>query len=398
MYQRLIWAVVAILGISAASVAAEADDEATMIVAPGAAIILQPADPSHRVEVAIDGGLVQPVRGALRAPDSGKHWLSVVSRDAGGNVSEARWYYLVVDDEAPAVELDFSKPPAADVHDVEWLQAGTTVTTRAVDRLSGLSGVSLEASGPADSDLEAAGEVDATLRLTAEGTYELRAEAMDVVENRSEVVSATYRVDGTGPEGRIFAEGPHIEAEGRFILGPGAELHVEMNDELSGLVHWSPLIDGTEVEKPDFHSGWAAGEHTASGHMMDLVGNHAKLTPQSFYFDDQGPEVQWQIENEIRSGCSERQLLRSKSHSLRWTSQPAYRPSRPPSTAHSGMPPRAPESSKATASTSEPATRSAMRNDDSRAVGSRRHPTASGPSGFDRHRPRPRRAVRRCGR
>lgn len=285
-------------------------DDTTVIVAPGAEITLHPPAPTHRAEATIDGGLLVPVRGVLRAPETGAHWLTVVSRDPAGNPSELRWIRLVVDDEAPTVELDFSSEPEKDLHDDQWLPAGVTVGVLAVDRSSGIGGVTIAATGgPGGDVIESAGETEATIRLTAEGEYEIRAQAIDVVENRSEPLVGTYRVDGTGPEGEVFAEGPHVEVDGLLVVGPDAEVHVRMNDSGSGLVHWSALLDGEAVEKEAFHRGWPPGRHEAGAHMMDRVGNHALLAPRPFFYDAGGPEIAWEIETETRPGCEDRPLV-----------------------------------------------------------------------------------------
>ena len=82
-------------------------------------------------------------------------------------------------------------------------------------------------------------------------------------------------------------------------------MHAKFDDALSGVVHWAAVLDGEDIEKEHWHSGWTPGDHRAGGKVMDRVGNHAMIDPVPFYFDDSAPTIDWRIENEAGEGCDD---------------------------------------------------------------------------------------------
>lgn len=268
--------------------AAQGVDE--LVVAAGAEVPLSAPEPGGRLEVALDGGAVRPVTGAVVAPDAGDHWLAAVFRDRAGNSSPVRWVRLRVDAEPPVVELR-TEPPWAEATDGTWVAAGARAIARARDDLAGVAAVRLRC-GDAVVE-ETATEAACALPAVASGTpLPLAASAVDRVDNRSPEVARAVLVDGRPPRVTVRATGPTARSEVGLVLGAAARLEVSGEDGESGLAGWTRLLDGAEVAGYDALT-W--GPHRAEPVAVDRAGNRSAAEPFYFFYDDRPPALDAQL-------------------------------------------------------------------------------------------------------
>ncbi len=111
--------------------------------------------------------------------------------------------------------------------------------------------------------------------------------------------------DTAPPEVRISFTGPQLAPRSglndRWILGPGMEIEVEVEDGLSGVGEWTPAIDGEEVATDALKGPWDRGEHTVTVIASDRAGNRREVEVP-FTFDPDPPELSWGVEGSGEAG------------------------------------------------------------------------------------------------
>lgn len=110
----------------------------------------------------------------------------------------------------------------------------------------------------------------------------------------SEVVIAATGRDQTPPTAALsIASGPSAYFGDQLILGPGATLHLNSQDDAGiGTREW--LLDGKPVTEAAWKGGWANGVHTVAAVVVDQVGNRAQLAPVTIVADAEAPAVTWE--------------------------------------------------------------------------------------------------------
>jgi hypothetical protein len=274
------------------------------VVAPGSSVSLEAAAPGDRTEAALDGGLLAPAS-RLVAPTVGDHWLAVGSRDAVGNLSAVRWIRLRVDAEPPKLSLEVMPAPVADAEGRSWVPEGARVSGRAVDDVAGLARLSIESGGR-----RSQGDGASPLVLSLGNDGQARARALDRVGNESEEVRLVLRVDAEPPSGRIRVEGPQAQAATALVVGPGARLRLDREDEGSGVAGWTGFMDGREVGSEEWPGPWPEGPHEAGAEIVDRVGHRTRPASLSFEVDATAPAIAWAVENEGAPGADGQTFFR----------------------------------------------------------------------------------------
>jgi len=252
-------------------------------VIPGGSLTLAKAEPGIVHEVVLNSGVPQPMDHLL-APLNGQHMLTLLARDAVGNVSVPRVYRIVVDGEAPEVSLTFAPATIEDEQNNLWLPLNSSAKVIALDALSGLKTIQWEdATRPAESQVS-----PLTVALDQEGKRQLVFRAEDQLGNIREKTQIV-NVDGTAPTGEIQPQGPQENNQGRLILGPGATLSAQLSDKGSGLARWTAELDGEEVDPESWGAPWSKGSHVAQALAWDRVGNHAVAATPEFIYDPVAP-------------------------------------------------------------------------------------------------------------
>ncbi len=111
--------------------------------------------------------------------------------------------------------------------------------------------------------------------------------------------------DTTPPEVRISFTGPRLAPRSglndRWILGPGMEVEVEVEDGGSGVREWTPMIDGEEIARVALEGPWIRGEHTVEVVASDRDGNRRQVEVP-FIYDPDPPELSWGVEGSSELG------------------------------------------------------------------------------------------------
>ncbi len=273
-----------------------------LIVRSGGDLRLLPPASGLRVEAALDGGLMQPIDGVLTVPEgAGEHWLTMISRDALGNVSPMRWVLVRLDDQAPSLELELRPEPVVDAAGRQWVPSGVKVVARAEDAVAGVTSLHLEGGGAV---VEEAGEL-AELELTGSGDVEVLSWAIDRVEQRSEDVRRVLSIDATPPSGDILFTGPQAVSSAPgppTVIAPATRARAELHDGESGVAGWTAFIDGEQVVSTAWDGPWPAGPHRLSARAVDRVGNIGQVGPIELVVDGQAPSVSWQLLNQGFAG------------------------------------------------------------------------------------------------
>ncbi len=132
-------------------------------------------------------------------------------------------------------------------------------------------------------------------RVTAVSSSGLDGYPSDAVE--FEILSAVE--DTEPPAVRVSFTGPQLAPRSglndRWIVGPGMEIEVEVEDTGSGVGEWTPSIDGEEVEVEALKGPWQRGEHTFGFVAVDRAGNRRQVEVP-FTFDPDPPELSWGLE------------------------------------------------------------------------------------------------------
>ena len=105
--------------------------------------------------------------------------------------------------------------------------------------------------------------------------------------------------DTDPPEIRVGFTGPRLAPRSglndRWIVGPGMEIEVEVEDGVSGVESWTPAINGEEVTPEALAGPWVRGEHTLSVVAEDRAGNRREVEVP-FTYDPDPPELSWGVE------------------------------------------------------------------------------------------------------
>ncbi len=111
--------------------------------------------------------------------------------------------------------------------------------------------------------------------------------------------------DTAPPEVRISFSGPQLAPRSglndRWILGPGMEIDVEVEDGSNGVGEWTPAIDGEEIAPEALKGPWERGEHTVTVIASDRAGNRREVEVP-FIFDPDPPELSWGVEGGAEVG------------------------------------------------------------------------------------------------
>lgn len=105
--------------------------------------------------------------------------------------------------------------------------------------------------------------------------------------------------DTTPPRARIAFTGPRLAPRSglndRWIVGPGMEIEVEVEDSESGVGGWTAAIDGEQIPAERLKGPWNRGRHTVSVRATDRAGNRSE-TEVPFIFDPDPPALSWGAE------------------------------------------------------------------------------------------------------
>ncbi len=105
--------------------------------------------------------------------------------------------------------------------------------------------------------------------------------------------------DTEPPEIRISFTGPQLAPRSglndRWILGPGMEVEVEVEDGVSGVRQWAPMIDDEEIARERLKGPWVRGEHAVAVFAADRAGNSRRVEVP-FIYDPDPPELSWGVE------------------------------------------------------------------------------------------------------
>lgn len=107
--------------------------------------------------------------------------------------------------------------------------------------------------------------------------------------------------DTTPPTVAVSFTGPQVAPRGglnpSWILGPGMEIEVEVEDGESGVAGWTASLDGEEIAAEALKGPWEKGEHTLKVEAADQAGNSfTKEVP--FVYDPDPPELTWGVEGD----------------------------------------------------------------------------------------------------
>lgn len=278
---------------------ADEASQAFLVVPPGGTLELAAPEAGVRYEAALDGGLLQPVS-EVTAPAAGRHWLTVVSRDQAGNLSEPRFLLLWVDGEAPRLNFEVTPRPVEDTIQRRWVPPRAQATVTAEDAPAGVSEVVMQIDREGTREV-ASGPAQAQALLPLDGSFEIKIWAVDTVGNRTDEATVSLLVDAEPPRGDIQLQGDawiETEVEGvrTLVTPPSAQLQARVSDPETGLDRWIPRINGEEVSLDVWRrQDWPAGRYRAEVSALDRVGNQADLEPLDFIVDAEGPTVDWTV-------------------------------------------------------------------------------------------------------
>ncbi|HHQ48435.1 MAG TPA: hypothetical protein ENK19_06070, partial [Acidobacteria bacterium] len=240
-----------------------------------------------RAEYALDGGVMRPIEGEVRAPQRGEHWLALVTRDALGAVSPVRWIQLIVDSESPQCQLSLDPAPVEHPAGELWVRPGTTVSLRAIDALSGPSSAELSVDG----SVAASGASTASTTLEREGRTRIGGVCRDDAGNRSTAKEVKLTVDGTPPRGSLRLAGSQVERGDLLVAAPDVRAEAQWSDDLSGVATTAIARDGTWQEGEHLEGRWQEGEHRVEARASDWAGNEATARTLAFVVDATPPSL-----------------------------------------------------------------------------------------------------------
>jgi len=265
---------------------------------PGAVLPIQAVEQNIGIEVCLNSGLATPLS-ELRAPENGRHLVSMIARDQLGNVSQAKWYLLQVDAEPPSLSLSFSNLLVSGEDGKRWVPPATETTLQVQDDQSGLANAGLSINGetyPATGPL--------TVPLTGQGEIQIVANAEDAVGNVTPPLRETIYLDDAPPSGKLTLIGLQKIVDGTLVVGPKLRVEGQLQDAESGLAHWTPILNGAPVEPSRWHGPWAAGTYSVTAQAEDKVGNRTELKPVTFEVDTQPPKVTAKVNSETFTNAS----------------------------------------------------------------------------------------------
>lgn len=113
--------------------------------------------------------------------------------------------------------------------------------------------------------------------------------------------------DTDPPDVRVSFTGPQLAPRSglndRWIVGPGMEIDVEVEDEGSGVGEWTLAIDGEKIAPEALSGPWTRGEHTLEVTASDRAGNHRDIEVP-FTYDPDPPELSWGVEGSPAVGST----------------------------------------------------------------------------------------------
>jgi hypothetical protein len=262
------------------------------VVGPGEVVQFEVAEEGSVIEIALDGGAMHRRELPFLAPAEGDHWLTLLARDGVGNTSLPRWLRLRVDSQSPTLHLRFNPEPVASPSGTgRWLPPGSEARLSAMDDLSGVSSLSLEAGDK----VERSAGGGLTLGLPEVGSFTVVASARDGVGNESMETVTGLAIDAAGPTGEGSWRGPAVDSAHGKVVAPSARLSFAVQDAASGVAEWEPQIDGAVASPSALEEDWQAGPHRVRLLARDRVGNLATLGPWRFEVDAAGPEISWRV-------------------------------------------------------------------------------------------------------
>lgn len=92
----------------------------------------------------------------------------------------------------------------------------------------------------------------------------------------------------------ITAEGPQAGFGDVLVLGPGARVAVQMEDD-ADTTRFEPVLDGAPVSLDAWSTGWDPGPHRMSGVVVTEDGTRSPATPLDVVFDPTPPVVDREI-------------------------------------------------------------------------------------------------------
>ena len=245
------------------------------------------------VEAIVDGGLIEPPDGVLRAPEEeGVHWLAVASRDEVDNTSEVRWARLLVDGTPPRVILSIKPRPAAGEAGERWVARNAVLSVAGEDDLcavvktGGASGVgSAEADGPVAQVPIDGGALESRV---------LTGWAEDAVGNRSGEARLEVMVDPWPPQGRIECSGPCIDLGSRRVIAEATRIEAHVEDPQSGVAQATLQTDGADVAEGGWDGPWSGDSYELTVAVADRAGNTGTVGPVTLAVDREGPQISWE--------------------------------------------------------------------------------------------------------
>lgn len=263
-----------------------------LVVAPGEEIQLRSQGDGATVEAVLDGGVLRPVGDAVTAPEEGRHWLTVATRDAAGRRSDPQWIRIDVDGKPPVLEWVLSPEPFVAEDGRKWISRQTSLVVSASDRPAGVKNLDLfEGEG-----LVHRGSGRANWSPSAAGEAVLSAFAIDAVGNLSATEVEALWVDERPPEGSIEVRAAkRIQVAGHLIVPPSAVIDVSWVDDGSGVGQTSLQVDGLSVADAAALTPWSGGVHRVTAGAADRVNNAAKPLSREFVVDATAPEIKWSV-------------------------------------------------------------------------------------------------------
>lgn len=275
------------------------------MLASGEMLRFQTTEPGIHLEAAWNGGLMQPVDGDLTAPAQGNHVLAVLARDAVGNASPVRWFWVRVDAKPPEVALVLEPPAASSAQGrTMFVQPGTRLKLSANDTLSGLARLHVATNG--EEHVLDTGQT--TLTLPQEGLVNLQVWAEDDVGNRSRPIEMALHVDGQAPSGAAQIIGdfiyPDYPDRKWRVAAPLIDAEVTVVDEDSGPRGWQWRINGNLIDPEAQPKNWPGGDYQVAIIAKDRAGNEAVLTELDFTVDDTPPTLDWTLNGPMLAQAS----------------------------------------------------------------------------------------------
>lgn len=221
-----------------------------------------------KTEYKIDNGIWTAYASFVIAGE-GEHTISYRSADNLGNVENAKYYSVVVDNTPPVSTLTLGTPKY-DANGSVYVTGSTSFTLNASDALSGVKGMGYRIDNGQWTEYTAA----FSLSTLFDGQHTIYYRASDNVGNIESEKTVSFIIDNTPPETAVTISSPKFTGtNGSLYVTKDTEFTLASTDNLSGVSKVEYRVDGGAWTSYAAFKIASEGNHVIGFRSTDNLGN-----------------------------------------------------------------------------------------------------------------------------